>query len=67
MKEIELKDLQEQLDPMRDLVGDLTASLSKIANRQCMRRRHGPKGTPARQDHRAVRRVWLPCPRYAAL
>jgi hypothetical protein len=34
MKEIELKDLQEQLDPMRDLVGDLTALLARspIAN-----------------------------------
>ena len=33
-KEIEVKDLQEQVDAVRDFLRDLTASFSKIANRQ---------------------------------
>ena len=34
LKEIEVKDLREQLDVVRDYLGDLTASFSNIANRQ---------------------------------
>jgi ElaB/YqjD/DUF883 family membrane-anchored ribosome-binding protein len=34
LKEIEVKDLEEQVDAMRDFLRDLTASFSKIANRQ---------------------------------
>ena len=34
LKEIEVKDLQEQVDAVRDFLRDLTASFSKIANRQ---------------------------------
>lgn len=34
MKEIEVKDIQEQLESLRDYLGDLTASVSKIANRR---------------------------------
>jgi ElaB/YqjD/DUF883 family membrane-anchored ribosome-binding protein len=32
--EIEVKDIQKQLDSLRDYLGDLTASVSKIANRR---------------------------------
>ena len=39
LKEIEVKDLQEQVDAVRDFLRDLTASFSKIANRQ---RGHAP-------------------------
>ena len=34
LKEIDVKDLQEQLDSLRDYLRDLTGSFSKIANRQ---------------------------------
>ena len=34
LKETEAKDLQEQLDAVRDYLRDLTTSFSKIANRQ---------------------------------
>ena len=34
LKETEVKDLQEQLDAVRDYLRDLTTSFSKIANRQ---------------------------------
>jgi ElaB/YqjD/DUF883 family membrane-anchored ribosome-binding protein len=34
LKETEVKDLQEQLDAVRDYLRNLTTSLSKIANRQ---------------------------------
>jgi hypothetical protein len=34
LKEIEVKDIQEQLDSLRGYLGDLTASVSKIANRR---------------------------------
>ena len=34
LKEIEVKDLQEQVDAVRDFLRDLTTSFSKIANRQ---------------------------------
>ena len=34
MREINVKDLQEQLDSLRDYLRDLTGSFSKIANRQ---------------------------------
>jgi hypothetical protein len=34
LKEIDVKDLQEQLDAVRDYLRDLTASFSKIANHQ---------------------------------
>jgi ElaB/YqjD/DUF883 family membrane-anchored ribosome-binding protein len=34
LKETEVKDLQEQLDTVRDYLRDLTTSFSKIANRQ---------------------------------
>jgi hypothetical protein len=34
LKDIEVKDLQEQLDAVRDYLRDLTASFGKIASRQ---------------------------------
>ena len=34
MKEIAVQEIQEQLDSLRDYLGDLTASASKIANRR---------------------------------
>jgi ElaB/YqjD/DUF883 family membrane-anchored ribosome-binding protein len=34
LKEIDVKDLQDQLESMRDYLRDLTGSFSKIANRQ---------------------------------
>jgi hypothetical protein len=34
LKEIEVKDIQEQLDSLRDYLGELTASISRIANRR---------------------------------
>jgi hypothetical protein len=34
LKEVDVKDLLEQLDAVRDYLRDLTATFSKIANRQ---------------------------------
>jgi hypothetical protein len=45
LKEIELKDIQEQLDTVRDYLSDLAASASRIANRQWRGMRGGPLAT----------------------